>query len=129
VAVPVRIGGGTRLKVVEALSMAKPIVSTSLGCEGLAVTDREHVLIADDADAFAARILELFENHSLGPRLGFAGRSLAEKSYSWQLAGDQLDELYGRVVSEASGVVDQLRRRDPGRAENLHASAPAGSAA
>jgi polysaccharide biosynthesis protein PslH len=98
VVVPIRMGGGTRLKVVEALSMAKPIVSTSLGCEGVAVRDREHLLIADDTETFAAEILGLFENTALRRRLGLAGRALAERSYSWELAGERLDVLYQRVA-------------------------------
>jgi glycosyltransferase involved in cell wall biosynthesis len=108
VAVPIRMGGGTRLKVVEALSMAKPMVSTSLGCEGLAVRDREHLLIADDIETFARQILELFDDADLRRRLGFAGRALAEQSYSWHLAGDRLEALYRRVMGEGSrrSVVD-----------------------
>lgn len=94
VAVPVRMGGGTRFKVVEALSMAKPMVSTSLGCEGLAVRDGEHLLIADDADTFARKILTLFEDADLRRALGAAGRALAEENYSWQLCGDRLEALY-----------------------------------
>lgn len=105
VAVPIRLGGGTRLKVVEALAMAKPMVSTTLGCEGLDVVDREHALIADDADSFAARILELFDSAPLRRRLGAAGRALAAEHYSWHLAGDRLDALYRRVVRNA-GVPD-----------------------
>jgi sugar transferase (PEP-CTERM/EpsH1 system associated) len=105
VAVPIRMGGGTRLKVVEALSMAKAMVSTSLGCEGLAVEDREHLLIADDAEAFAARILELFQNPALGRRLGVAGRALAEENYSWQRCGEHLDRLYRRVLRDAHAAV------------------------
>lgn len=100
VAVPVRIGGGTRLKVVEGLACAKAIVSTSLGCEGIAVRDREHLLIADGAQAFAARLLELFNDPALGDALGTAGRKLAERHYSWELAGDRLEKLYGRVVRQ-----------------------------
>lgn len=112
VAVPVRMGGGTRLKVVEALSMAKPMVSTSLGCEGLAVADREHLLIADDAETFAARILELFGDPAFGRRLGLAARTLAEENYSWQLAGDRLDALYGRIL-DGPAQVDGLCRPEP----------------
>lgn len=105
IVVPVRMGGGTRLKVVEALSMAKPMVSTSLGCEGLAVRDREHLLIADDAKTFAAGILALFADPALGERLGLAGRTLVEEDYSWQLCGDQLDALYHRILSDVAAPV------------------------
>jgi glycosyltransferase involved in cell wall biosynthesis len=101
-AVPVRMGGGTRLKVVEGLSMGKPMVTTTLGCEGLAVRDREHLIIADDPQAFAAAILELFENPALGDGLGRAGRALAERHYSWKLAGDRLDALYRQITTPAA---------------------------
>jgi len=60
--VPVRIGGGTRLKVVEALAMAKAVVSTSLGCEGLAVRSGDNALLADDAGGFASAIVQLLAN-------------------------------------------------------------------
>jgi glycosyltransferase involved in cell wall biosynthesis len=129
VVVPVRMGGGTRLKVVEALSMAKPMVSTTLGCEGLAVADREHVLIADDADSFAAGILGLFEDPALGRCLGKAGRSLVEESYSWQLAGARLDALYARVVAEDGAPADQLPGTATARSEARRASTPATDAA
>ena len=98
VAVPVRMGGGTRLKVVEGLAMGKAMVSTSLGCEGIAVRDGEHLLIGDGAREFAARLLECFADPGLRDRLGAAGRRLTEEEYSWDLAGEQLDALYGRVA-------------------------------
>lgn len=113
VAVPIRMGGGTRLKVVEALSMGKAMVSTSLGSEGLAVRDREHLLIADDPGSFASRILELFEDASLRRRLGRAGRNLAERNYSWDLAGDRLDGLYGRVVEQTPTAARRAPRLEP----------------
>lgn len=97
VAVPVRMGGGTRLKVVEGLAMGKAMVSTTLGCEGIAVRDREHLLIGDGAGEFAARILECFASSELRDHLGAAGRRLTEEEYSWDLAGDRLDALYKRV--------------------------------
>ena len=103
VAVPVRMGGGTRLKVVEAFAMGKAMVSTSLGCEGLEAVDGEHLLIADDADGFAARLLDLFGDPALRARLGRAGRSLVEREYSWDLAGERLDALYRRVVAPDGG--------------------------
>ncbi len=100
VAVPVRIGGGTRLKVVEGLAMSKTIVSTSLGCEGLAVRDREHLLIADDPAAFAARIIDVFEHPELSGELGPAGRRLVEDRYSWDLAGERLEAVYRQLTGD-----------------------------
>ena len=98
VVVPIRIGGGTRLKVLEALAMGKPIVSTAVGCEGVAVRDGEHLMIADDAPAFAAKIFEVFESAGLREALGQAGRRLIETRYSWALAGLRLESLYREIT-------------------------------
>jgi glycosyltransferase involved in cell wall biosynthesis len=103
VAVPIRIGGGTRLKVLEALAMGKPIVSTTIGCEGLAVRDGEHLMIADDPPAIASRICEVFENPTLRDALGQAGRRLVETRYSWELAATRLESLYRRIAGEEPG--------------------------
>ncbi len=80
--------------------MGKAIVSTTLGCEGLAVRDREHLLIADDPAAFAARIFELFENPERSDELGRAGRRLVEERYSWELAGERLESLYRQITCQ-----------------------------
>jgi sugar transferase (PEP-CTERM/EpsH1 system associated) len=101
VAVPIRIGGGTRLKVVEGLSMGKAMVSTSLGSEGIAVVDREHLLIADDARSFADAILELFDTEATRRALGGAGRRLAVEQYTWGLAGEGLEQLHQQIVETA----------------------------
>jgi glycosyltransferase involved in cell wall biosynthesis len=92
--VPVRIGGGTRLKVVEALAMGKAVVSTTLGCEGLAIRSGEHVLLADEAGSFAAAITRLLDDPQEGTRLGVAGRTLVVERYSWAHACSRLEELY-----------------------------------
>lgn len=113
VAAPIRMGGGTRLKIVEAMSMGKPIVSTTLGSEGLATRDREHLLLADDPITFAARILELFDDASLRRTLGGAGRTLAERTYSWQLSADRIEALYRRVLTEHSPVTPPAPRLEP----------------
>jgi len=102
VGVPVRMGGGTRLKVVEGLAMGKAMVSTSLGREGVAVRDEEHLLIGDGADAFASRVLALFAQPSLRSALGRAGRRLIEAEYSWDLAGERLKALYQRVTTRGT---------------------------
>ncbi|MBV9547549.1 MAG: glycosyltransferase [Chloroflexi bacterium] len=103
VGVPIRIGGGTRLKVVEGLAMGKAMVSTSLGCEGVAVRDGEHLLVADDPQSFARRVVDLFDTPAVGVMLGRAGRALIEREYSWELAGERLHMLYRRVVPRSHG--------------------------
>jgi polysaccharide biosynthesis protein PslH len=108
VVVPIRMGSGTRLKVVEALALGKPVVSTTLGCEGVDVRDGEHLLIGDTAEAFAAQIERLFESPETGGRLGRAGRELMERQYSWDYAGQRLEEVYRLVL----GAGSEHERRD-----------------
>jgi polysaccharide biosynthesis protein PslH len=115
VAIPIRMGGGTRLKVVEGLAMGKAMVSTSLGCEGIAVHDGEHLLIADGAEPFASKVIQLFHDQPLRDALARAGRALAEKRYSWELAGERLDALYRRVASANGDAAADLAFRGPGR--------------
>lgn len=103
VVVPIRMGGGTRLKVVEGLAMGKAMVSTSLGCEGVNVGDGEHLLVADTAEAFANAVVRLFEDRTLRGALGSAGRARMEEEYSWDLAGARLEELYRRVLLDCGG--------------------------
>jgi glycosyltransferase involved in cell wall biosynthesis len=103
VVVPIRMGGGTRLKVVEGLAMGKAMVSTTLGCEGIAVRDGEHLRVADTPQAFAAAVVELFEDPASASELGLAGRALAEEKYSWDLAVDRLESLYRGVFAREAG--------------------------
>lgn len=98
VIVPIRMGGGTRLKVVEALSMARPMVSTTLGCEGVNVRHGEHLLVADGAEEFAGAVTQLLEDQWLAAELGRAGRRRMEEEYAWELAGERLERLYARML-------------------------------
>lgn len=82
--VPLRLGSGTRLKILESFAMSLPVVSTSLGCEGLDITDGEHLLVADTADEFAAAIVRLRADAGLAMRLRANGRRLAKQDYDWQ---------------------------------------------
>jgi glycosyltransferase involved in cell wall biosynthesis len=104
VVVPIRMGGGTRLKVVEALAMGKAVVSTSLGCEGIRVRDGEHLLIAEDAKAFVSSIELLLSDPERRTALGRAGRSLVVEEYSWERAGSCLEALFSQVTENATGV-------------------------
>ena len=104
VVVPLRIGGGTRLKVLEALAMGKAVVSTSLGCEGIDVEDGRHLLIADDPAHFAACVLRLLRDQEFARRLGTAGRELVQARYGWATVGERLDAFHAQLVGQMSGV-------------------------
>jgi polysaccharide biosynthesis protein PslH len=95
---PLRIGGGTRLKVLEAMAMAAPVVSTSLGAEGLAVTSGREVLLADTAETFAAEVSRVLRDDGLAADLGGAGRRLIESSYDWRASARALEALYRRAI-------------------------------
>jgi sugar transferase (PEP-CTERM/EpsH1 system associated) len=92
--VPLRMGGGTRLKLLEALSLQAPIVSTTLGAEGFAVTNGEHLLLADDPAAFARSIGALMADRVRARALGAAGRSLAAQHYAWRSIVPKFEEVY-----------------------------------
>ena len=81
--VPLRLGGGTRLKIVEAMAMGLPVVSTSVGAEGLDIHPGQDILIADDASSFATEVLRLFADAELRARLSEGGRRLAAR-YDWK---------------------------------------------
>lgn len=97
--VPIRVGGGTRLKILDAFASGKAVVSTSIGAEGIRYTNGENILIADTAELFATRVIELLENKELRSRLGTNARKLAEKEYSWQIIGKRLNQIYSEIAS------------------------------
>ncbi len=104
VIVPLRIGGGTRFKVVEAMAKGKTIVSTRLGSEGIALEHERDVLFADTPDDFAAEVVRALSDKELADRLGRAARSLAEERYSWRAAVGEMEEFYGEIASAPAFV-------------------------
>ncbi len=94
--VPLRIGGGTRLKIFEAMAMGKATVSTSIGAEGLPVQSGENILLADTPKDFADAVISLFRDASQRRRLGNAARTLVEENYSWS----KIAEGFSRVLDE-----------------------------
>ncbi len=98
--VPLRAGGGTRLKILNSWAMGKPVVSTSIGCEGLDAVDGRNILIRDDPKAFANAMLAVLEDEALARRLGQAGRATAEQQYSWDVIGRGLIERYLDVTHD-----------------------------
>lgn len=104
--VPLRMGGGTRLKIAEAMAMKKAIVSTRIGCEGIELVDGESALLADDPRSFADATVRLLEDQALAARLAEKGYQLAKAKYDWRSIGDTLDGIYrehlpGRVKGAA----------------------------
>lgn len=81
--VPIRAGSGTRLKILEAMAYGRPVVSTCLGCEGLDVENRKHVLIADRPREMTDAIIELLENPRLALEIAKHGRELVSSRYCW----------------------------------------------
>lgn len=96
--VPLRVGGGMRVKLLQALAMERAVVSTSIGAEGIAVTHGQDILLADSAPDFAQRIINLLHNPELRARLGENGRRLVEERYSWEAATDQLELAYRDAI-------------------------------
>ncbi len=97
--VPLRIGGGTRLKILESMALGTPVVSTSKGAEGLEVTDGENILIADEPQAFARRVLDVLGSRELRHRLAIGGRRLVESTYDWRTVGRQLLAVVERAAA------------------------------
>lgn len=91
---PILDGGGTKLKILDALAMGKAVVSTPIGCESLEVKHGENILVADTPEDFARQVLRLVEDEALRKQLGACGRVLVEKLYSWEVIGRHLEQAY-----------------------------------
>jgi glycosyltransferase involved in cell wall biosynthesis len=103
--VPIRVGGGTRIKILDAWAMGKAVVSTSIGCEGLAAVDGDNILIRDDPRGFADAVARVLEDAPLRQALGRAGRSTVERLYSWERIGRRMVSDYMALVdSRSSGA-------------------------
>jgi sugar transferase (PEP-CTERM/EpsH1 system associated) len=110
-AAPLRMGGGTRFKLLEAMALARPIVSTRLGAEGFDVESGRELLLADGPEDLAAAVLQVLDDHQLAVRLGAAGRDFVKRSYAWDAILRRLDAVYAAlrpaqqaaVTSEANG--------------------------
>ncbi len=96
--VPLRIGGGIRLKILEMFSYKKPIVSTSIGCEGLSVNNYEELLIADNAISFSNSIIELISNHQLSNNIAENGYQYVKNNFQWECIIDKFEVLYKSLL-------------------------------
>ena len=91
---PIRDGGGTRLKILDAMAMGMPVISTTIGCEGIDVSPGKDVLIADTPEEFVRNIRKLIDDGALRDSLGNNARALVESRYSWKIIGRKLDQCY-----------------------------------
>ena len=90
--VPLRVGGGTRIKIYEALAMRKCVVSTTIGAEGLPLTDGVNIVLADGESEFAKKVTELLRDDNKRNRIAEAGYRLVTEKYSWSKAAEKLHE-------------------------------------
>jgi glycosyltransferase involved in cell wall biosynthesis len=91
--VPVRAGSGTRIKILEAWAAGVPVVSTTLGAEGLEAEHGRHILLADDPITFETAITSLLTDPELRTRLGSSGQTLCQEQYTWQAAWSHLPHI------------------------------------
>ncbi len=104
VVVPLRIGGGTRLKIFEAMAAGKAVVSSTVGCEGLPVTPGRHLLVEDDPGAFAAAVTRLLASPNERAGLENAARRLVAEQYGSEQVARQFDQICRDVVAEVATV-------------------------
>jgi sugar transferase (PEP-CTERM/EpsH1 system associated) len=99
---PLRMGGGTRFKLLEAMALSRPIVSTSLGAEGFDVEAGRELLVAETPATFAAAVLRLFDDDRQATKLGANGRAFVERSYSWNAILPRLDAVHDSLAARQS---------------------------
>lgn len=102
--VPLRTGGGTRLKILDGMAMGKAIVSTSLGAEGLAVTHEENILLANTPESFARQVIRIMESPELRHTLERNGRALVERLYDWNAIAKKAEEVIESLLYQPASL-------------------------
>jgi glycosyltransferase involved in cell wall biosynthesis len=95
---PISVGGGTRIKILEAFAAGRPVVSTRIGAEGLAVTDGDTAFLRDEPAAFADAIVRLLHDQPLAEAMGARARALVVQRYDWRASAERLEALVQRVT-------------------------------
>jgi glycosyltransferase involved in cell wall biosynthesis len=115
VVVPLHSGSGMRVKILEAFSRGIPVVSTTIGVEGIDARDGDHLLVADGAADFAAAVVRLLSNPAESAQLARAGRALVEARYDWRTALRGLDAVYPAdspaISKESTAASSDARQR------------------
>lgn len=110
---PIRVGGGTRLKILDALAMRRPLVSTDIGVEGLGLEPERHYLPANAPAEFVAQLGRLDADPALGARLAAAGRRFVEEHFAWERVGDELARAYESATARARAPAPRPPRAVP----------------
>jgi glycosyltransferase involved in cell wall biosynthesis len=100
--VPLRSGGGTRLKILEAMAAGLPVVSTTVGAEGLKVSHGENILLADTPKDFCNQVIRLMEDDGFARNLSLNARRLVENEYEWEKIAKYLDRFYSELIACSS---------------------------
>ena len=106
--VPLRIGGGTRIKIFEAMAMGKAVVSTPVGAEGLPVRHNENIVLAEEPADFAQQVARLLKDRAERERIGRAARVLVEQNYSWRSVAGLFDIVFERVTHKTNEPIAEL---------------------
>jgi glycosyltransferase involved in cell wall biosynthesis len=101
VVVPVRAGSGMRVRILDAFARAMPVVTTTVGLEGIEAELDRDVLVADTEEMFASKVVHLLKDQDLQNQLALNGRRLAEENYDWKIALGKMDELYVSLESKS----------------------------
>lgn len=111
VVVPLHTGSGTRLKILDSMSLGNPVVSTRVGAQGIKAVDGQHLLLADDHVQFAEAVVRLLSDVELFERLRCSARTLVEQKYDWRVIGQMMNEAIVSLLTLESGGVNQRRVR------------------
>jgi glycosyltransferase involved in cell wall biosynthesis len=107
--VPLRVGSGTRLKIYESMAAGIPVVSTTIGAEGLPVSSPENIRIADDASGFARACLEMLEDRDVHSNQALAAKRLVSERFSWEIAASRLEEILQASLNDRATLASRLR--------------------
>ena len=101
VAVPLRVGTGTRLKALEAMAAGRPVVGTAVGLEGIGIEDRVHARVADSAEQFAGAVVEMLRDDATAGALASAARAHVERHFGWERIGGEFVALIRALLDGA----------------------------
>ena len=116
---PLRSGSGTRFKLMEALACGCPVISTTVGAEGLNAIDGKHMLLRDDPQSFADAILDLLDDPQRGADMGRAGREWVAAHHGWERSAAQLQQVYDQVIGHEDPTLDMNRHEKRAFQERL----------